>query len=345
MKKLLNTAFVMTPELYLRLDGANLLVCNEAKKVMGRVPLHNLESIVTNSYTGMSPALISACLKRNVSISFISSKGEFSYRIVGPKQGNVLLRKKQYHISEMEQESLAIAKNFIIGKLYNQRWMIERFTRDHQFRIETELFKKVSLELKAGIELIRTQVKDLDTLRGIEGQLASRYFYIFDQFILQQKVDFNFNGRSKRPPLDRVNALLSFTYSLITHDCAAALETVGLDPYVGFMHTDRPGRMSLALDLVEELRGVYADRFVLQLINKQIIKKSHFVKKESGAVLLTDEGRKKYFEAWQKKKQENLQHPFLGEKVQWGLVPYIQALLLARYLRDDLDMYPPFLWK
>lgn len=315
MKKLLNTAFVMTPELYLRLDGANLLVCNEAKKVMGRVPLHNLEGIVTNSYTGMSPALISACLKRNVSISFISSKGEFSYRIVGPKQGNVLLRKKQYHISEMEQESLAIAKNFIIGKLYNQRWMIERFTRDHQFRIETELFKKVSLELKAGIELIRTQVNDLDTLRGIEGQLASRYFYIFDQFILQQKVDFNFNGRSKRPPLDRVNALLSFTYSLITHDCAAALETVGLDPYVGFMHTDRPGRMSLALDLVEELRGVYADRFVLQLINKQIIKRNHFVKKESGAVLLTDEGRKKYFEAWQKKKQENLQHPFLGEKV------------------------------
>lgn len=345
MKKLLNTAFVMTPELYLRLDGANLLVCNEAKKVMGRVPLHNLEGIVTNSYTGMSPALISACLKRNVSISFISSKGEFSYRIVGPKQGNVLLRKKQYHISEMEQESLAIAKNFIIGKLYNQRWMIERFTRDHQFRIETELFKKVSLELKSGIELIRTQVNDLDTLRGIEGQLASRYFYIFDQFILQQKVDFNFNGRSKRPPLDRVNALLSFTYSLITHDCAAALETVGLDPYVGFMHTDRPGRMSLALDLVEELRGVYADRFVLQLINKQIIKRNHFVKKESGAVLLTDEGRKKYFEAWQKKKQENLQHPFLGEKVQWGLVPYIQALLLARYLRDDLDMYPPFLWK
>lgn len=344
MRKLLNTVFITTPDLYLRLDGANLVVWNQEDRV-GRIPLHNLEGIVTNNYVSMSPALMGECMKRNIAVSFLTSGGKFQCRVVGPTFGNVLLRKKQYLVSESEPESLTVARNFIIGKLYNQRWILERFTRDHELRIDQALFKQVSSELKEGISAIRSQVTDLDTLRGIEGQLASRYFFIFDQMILQQRGDFRFNSRSRRPPLDPVNALLSFSYSLLTHDCAAALESVGLDPYVGFMHQDRPGRLSLALDLVEELRGVYADRFCLGLINRKVLNKKHFLEKESGAVLLTDEGRKIFFDAWQTKKNEKMQHPFLGEQIQWGLVPYVQALLLARYLRGDLDEYPPFLWK
>lgn len=344
MKKLLNTVFITTPHFYLRLDGANLVVCDEDTKI-GRIPLHNLEGIVTNNYVGMSPALMADCMKRNIAVSFLTSSGKFQCRVVGPTFGNVLLRKKQYCISESEPESLKIAKNFIVGKLFNQRWQLERFTRDHSLRINQDLFKQVSQELKEGIQFIVNEVSDLDTLRGVEGQLASRYFFAFDQMILQQKEHFKFNGRSRRPPLDSVNALLSLAYTLLTHDCAAALESVGLDPYVGFMHQDRPGRLSLALDIVEELRGVYADRFCLGLINRKIIKPQHFLEKESGAVLLTDEGRKIFFDAWQAKKNEKLQHPYLGEQLQWGLIPYAQALLLARYLREDLDAYPPFLWK
>lgn len=344
MKKLLNTVFITTPDLYLRLDGENLVVWNKEDRV-GRIPLHNLEGIVTNNYVGMSPALMAACMEKQIAISFLTASGRLQCRVVGPTFGNVLLRKRQYLISENDSESLAIAKNFIIGKLYNQRWMLERFTRDHELRIDVPLFKQISQELKEGIQQIRIEVHDLDSLRGVEGQLASRYFYLFDQMVLQQKDDFRFNGRSRRPPLDNVNALLSLAYTLLAHDFAAALESVGLDPYVGFMHQDRPGRMSLALDMVEELRGIYADRFCLGLINKKLIKAKHFLEKENGAVLLTDEGKKVFFDAWQAKKKESIQHPFLMEKIQWGLVPYTQALLLARYLREDLDEYPPFLWK
>lgn len=344
MKKMLNTVFITTPQLYLRLDGANLVVWDEDKQV-GRIPLHNLEGIITNNYVGMSPALMAECMKRNIAVSFLTSSGKFQCRLVGPTFGNVLLRKKQYLLSESEPDSLAISKNFIVGKLFNQRWMLERFTRDHSLRIDQKLFKQVSSELKDGITLIKTQVNSLETLRGIEGQLASRYFFLFDQMILQQKESFQFNGRSRRPPLDQMNALLSLSYTLLAHDCSAALESVGLDPYVGFMHQDRPGRLSLALDMLEELRGVYADRFCLGLINRKVLNKNHFLQKESGAVLLTDEGRKIFFDAWQSKKNEKLQHPYLGEKIQWGLIPYVQSLLLARYLRGDLDEYPPFLWK
>lgn len=343
MKKLLNTLFIINPDSYLRLDGENVVVqCKE--EVAGRVPLHNLESIVTTGYTGVSPALMGKCAEYNIGMIFLTSSGRFRCRVVGPVQGNVLLRKKQFDVSNDPVFCCSIARMFITGKLYNQRWMLERFTRDHALRIDVDLFKKISLELKTTIDQIQT-VDNLDSLRGIEGESANRYFLLFDQFILQQRDDFRFYGRNRRPPLDNVNALISFAYSLLTNDCASALETVGLDPYVGFMHQDRPGRISLALDLVEELRGVYADRFVIQLINKKIMTKDHFQKKESGAVLLTDEGKRKFFSAWQDKKQEMMQHPFLGEKIQWGLVPHVQSLLLARYLRGDLDAYPPFLWK
>lgn len=343
MRKLLNTLFVTTPDAYLALDGENIVIKKEKEK-LGRVPLHNLEAIVTTGYLGASPALMRKCAEKNIGLTFLTSTGKFGSRVTGGTTGNVTLRKKQYRISDVEVESLAIARHFIIGKLYNQRWMLERMTRDNGLRIDVDQFKKISGELKKYIEDVR-QVEELDSLRGIEGQAANRYFLLFDQMILQQKKEFGFYGRNRRPPLDKVNALLSLAYTLLAQECAAALETVGLDPYVGFMHQDRPGRASLALDLMEELRGIYADRFVLTLINKKIVTAKDFIKKESGAVILTDDGRKIFFKNWQEKKQEQIQHPFLGEKINWGLVPYVQALLLSRFLRDDLDGYPPFLWK
>nr|WP_239574221.1 type I-C CRISPR-associated endonuclease Cas1c [Enterococcus ureilyticus] len=339
---MLNSLFVTTRDAYLALDGENIVVKIDEQK--NRVPLHNIEAIVTSGYLGASPALMRKCAEKNIGITFLTNSGKFGSRVTGGTTGNVTLRKKQYRLSDTEAESLEIARHFIIGKLYNQRWMLERMTRENPMRIDVERFKQISGELKKYIEDIR-QVGDLETLRGIEGQAANRYFLLFDQMILQQKSDFGFYGRNRRPPLDNVNAMLSLAYTLLAQECAAALETVGLDPYVGFMHQDRPGRASLALDLMEELRGIYADRFVLTLINKKMVTEKDFVKKESGAVILTDDGRRTFFQKWQEKKQEQIQHPFLGEKINWGLVPYAQALLLSRFLRDDLDGYPPFLWK
>ncbi|OJG68362.1 CRISPR-associated endonuclease cas1, subtype I-c/dvulg [Enterococcus moraviensis] len=338
----MNTLFVTTQDAYLALDGENIVVKIDEQK--NRVPLHNIEAIVTSGYLGASPALMRKCAEKNIGITFLTNSGKFGSRVTGGTTGNVTLRKKQYRLSDSEEESVEIARHFIIGKLYNQRWMLERMTRENPMRIDVERFKQISGELKKYIEDIR-QVGDLESLRGIEGQAANRYFLLFDQMILQQKNDFGFYGRNRRPPLDNVNAMLSLAYTLLAQECAAALETVGLDPYVGFLHRDRPGRASLALDLMEELRGIYADRFVLTLINKKMVTGKDFVKKESGAVILTDDGRRIFFQKWQEKKQEQIQHPFLGEKINWGLVPYTQALLLSRFLRDDLDGYPPFLWK
>lgn len=343
MRKLLNTLFVTTPETYLALNGENIVILKD-ETTIGRVPLHNLESIVTTGYLGASPALMRKCAEKNIALTFLTNTGKFGSRVVGGTTGNVTVRKKQYRISDNETESIAIARHFIIGKLYNQRWLLERMTRDNPMRIDVERFKQISGELKKYSEDVR-QADNLEVLRGIEGQAANRYFLLFDQMILQQKTDFGFYGRNRRPPLDNVNAMLSLAYTLLAQECTAALETVGLDPYVGFMHQGRPGRASLALDLMEELRGIYADRFVLTLINKKMVTAKDFIKKESGAVILTDDGRRTFFQRWQEKKQEQIQHPFLGEKINWGLVPYTQALLLSRFLRDDLDGYPPFLWK
>ncbi|KAF1296677.1 subtype I-C CRISPR-associated endonuclease Cas1 [Enterococcus sp. JM4C] len=343
MRKLLNTIYITNPDTYLALDGENILVKVD-NEIKGRVPLHNIEAIVTTGYLGTSPALMRKCAEKNINLTFLTRTGKFGSRLSGPVTGNIALRKEQYRISDNEDKSVEIARHFIIGKLYNQRWMLERVAREQTLRVNVEQFKMISLELKQTIERIR-EVTDLDTLRGIEGQAANRYFLLFDQMILQQKEDFGFYGRTRRPPLDNVNAMLSLAYTLLAQDCSAALETVGLDPYSGFMHQDRPGRPSLSLDLMEELRGIFADRFVLTMINKKKIAAKDFIKKENGAVILTDEGRRKFFQSWQEKKQEQIQHPFLGEKIQWGLVPYAQALLLSRFLRGDLDGYPPFLWK
>lgn len=343
MRALLNTLFVTTPKAYLSLEGANVLV-NKEDEVLGRVPLHNLEQVVTLGYAGASPALMYACAQRNISMVFLSTTGKFRARVVGESKGNVVLRKKQYRFSDDEYVSTLIARNFILGKVYNQRWVIERTTRDHGMRIDVPKFKEVSLDLFNNLQDIR-KTEDLESLRGFEGQSASRYNQVFDDMILQQKEDFYFYGRNRRPPLDNVNAMLSFAYTLLANDMASAVEAVGLDAYVGFLHRDRPGRASLALDMMEELRAVYADRFVLTLINKRLVNSKGFLTKENGAVIMNDDTRKVFINAWQEKKQQKIQHPFLGEKISWGLVPHVQALLLARYIRGDLDEYPPFLWK
>lgn len=343
MKKLLNTLYINQPDVYLSLDGDNVVLLKEEEK-LARLPLHNLESIVAFGYTGASPALMGYCAERNISLVFMTMNGRFLARVVGESRGNVVLRKKQYRVAEDERASAGIARNFIVGKLFNQKWMLERMTRDYPQRIDIERFKEVSRQLSAAMQEARA-CDDLELLRGLEGQAAYSYFKLFDDMILQQKDEFEFRGRSRRPPLDKVNAMLSLAYTLLANDVASALEGVGLDAYVGFLHRDRPGRVSLALDVMEELRGVYADKFVLTAINKRLIGPDDFWVKENGAVLLKEDARKSFLSAWQSKKQEKIKHPYLGESISWGLVPHAQALLLARHLRGDLDEYPPFLWK
>lgn len=343
MRKLLNTLYITTPDSYLSLKGENIVISSNDEQ-LGRVPLHNLEAICTFGYAGASPALMNACVEKNISLTFLSQSGRFLARVIGKSKGNVVLRKSQYRLSDSELESSRIARNFIFAKVANQKWILERMTRDYPMRIDVPAFKKVSTEISAHLKEI-LQTEDLERLRGLEGQAANNYFKCFDQMILQQKEQFFFKTRNRRPPTDNVNALLSLSYTLLASDVSSALENVGLDAYVGFLHRDRPGRASLALDMMEELRGVVADRFVIKIINKKIVNDSDFLRKENGAVLLTDSGRKKFFKAWQERKQESLTHPFLKEKINWGLVPHAQAMLLARYLRGDLDEYPPFLWK
>ncbi len=343
MRKLLNTLFITNENAFLSLEGET--VCVEiGRQKAAQFPLHTLEAIVCFSHNGATPAFMGACAKRGVTLSFFNPYGKFLCRVVGESRGNVLLRKRQYRVSDDREASCRIARNMILGKVYNCRWSIDRTLRDHGMRVDADQCTKAVQYLTNAMDKIRTET-DLDSLRGLEGESASVYFGVFDTLILNQKDVFYFHGRNKRPPLDPVNAMLSFGYTLLANECAGALEGVGLDSYVGFIHRDRPGRKSLALDIMEELRAVTVDRFVLTLINNRQIRKEHFQITESGAVEFTDDGKKKFLTAWQERKREQLTHPYLKEKISWGLVPYVQALLLARYLREDLDGYPPFLWK
>ena len=343
MRKLLNTLFILSEETYLSLDGENIVILAENSEKR-RFPLHMLENIMCFSYKGASPTLMGACAERKIGLSFFSPNGKFLAGVHGKEYGNVLLRKQQYRISDDKEQGVQYAKNMMIGKVYNSRWTLERTARDHKERVDYESIRKISAELQEGLLKIRT-VDNIDQLRGIEGELASRYFSVFDELILNQKDDFIFQTRNRRPPMDRVNALLSFAYAVMERECANALRSVGLDPFVGFMHTDRPGRESMALDMMEEFRSILCDRFVLTLINTKTVRKDSFMKGDDGAVLLNDKGRKIFFNNWQNRKRELITHPFLKEKMEWGLVPYIQALLLARTIRGDIEEYPPFLWK
>jgi CRISPR-associated protein Cas1 len=342
MKKLGNTLYVTTPQAYLSLEGETVVIKKEEKVAM-RLPLHNLENIVCFNYPGVSPALMGACAERNIGLSFLKPNGRFLARVTGRVKGNLLLRKKQYELAQDESARVSIAASCLLGKIANSRKVIERALRDHAMLVDVSALRAVSDFLKASLPAIR-DADSLDTLRGLEGSTAKQYFRVFGQLILHQKEDFPFRERNRRPPRDNLNALLSFFYTLLTYEAASALETVGLDPQVGFLHADRPGRPSLALDLMEELRPVFADRLALTLVNRKQIKGSGFVQKESGGVLMDDDTRKKVITAWQERKQDEIVHPYLKERIPLGLIPHIQATLLARHLRGDLDAYPPFFW-
>lgn len=343
MKHLLNTLFVTSEDAYLALKDGDVAVY-KGDRLVARIPLVSLEQILYFSYKGASPALMGKCADMGVGLSFYSPHGRYECSIFGWKNRNVLLRRSQYRLADSPEKSVEIARSFILGKVFNARWVLERAKRDHGMRIDVNRVSAKSGFLEA--QLLEIQhAASCDELRGIEGLCAKAYFSVFDEMILRDKKNFFFAVRSRRPPMDRMNALLSFIYVLLSSDCIAALHGVGLDPYVGYLHTDRPGKPSLALDLMEELRACFADRLALSLVNTGDVTAKDFTEQEDGSVLLSDQGRKKVLVAWQKRKGQRITHPFLGEKMEWGLVPYVQALLVARYIRGDVDAYPPFFWK
>lgn len=341
IRKLLNVLYVTTPDSYVSRDGENVVISVNSEEKF-RMPVHNLEGIVCFNYTGASPALMALCCERNVKLSFLTENGRFLARVTGGASGNVLLRRKQYRCSDDERFCTDVSKNLIAGKIQNSRYVLQRFARDHGEEAGAESVKSAS-KMLAHFGLALMSCGNLDSIRGVEGEAAREYYGVFDHLITEQKDVFKFKGRSRRPPLDFVNAVLSFLYVVLAHDCEAALETVGLDPQVGFLHRDRSGRAGLALDLMEELRPYLVDRTALTLINNRQVDPKGFMVKETGAVVMDDETRKAIIVAWQKRKQEEITHPFLDEKIKVGLIPYIQALLMSRFLRGDIDGYPPFL--
>ncbi|MCX7698428.1 MAG: type I-C CRISPR-associated endonuclease Cas1c [Candidatus Goldbacteria bacterium] len=343
MRKLLNVLYVTTPEAYLSRDGENIVVRIEEKECF-RVPVHNLESIIYFGYKGVSHSVLGMCAEKGICFTFLSPNGRFLARVEGPVSGNVLLRKKQYRISDDKTESAKLAKLFVMAKITNARTVLSRAIRDHSDNINIEKVKKVINDLALMIYKVERNT-DLEEIRGIEGMASNLYFSVFNELIVAQKDDFYFKDRSRRPPRDNINALLSFVYTLLVHDCRSALETVGLDPAVGFLHRDRPGRPSLALDLMEELRSYMADRIVLSLINRLQVTKDSFEKSEGGEIRMNETAKRILLETWQKRKMEEITHPFIGEKIEVGLIPYCQALLLARFMRGDIENYPPFFCK
>ncbi len=343
MRHLLNTLYVTTQGAYLAREGETVSVRVEHETRL-RVPLHTLGGIVCFGLVSCSPPLMHLCAERGVRISFLSEYGRFWARVEGPVSGNVLLRREQYRRSDDLDKAAEIARSVVIAKIANCRIVLLRALRDHPEMAGAPAVMETGDYLERLLLTLQTALP-LNVVRGMEGDAARHYFAVFDHLIVAQKEEFFFHERSRRPPLDKMNALLSFLYTLLAHDLRSALETVGLDPAVGFLHRDRPGRPSLALDLMEELRPVLADRLALSLVNRRQIKGKGFTLTDSGAVVMNDETRKELLVAYQKRKQEELMHPFIEEKVALGLLPFIQAMLLSRHLRGDLDGYPPYLWK
>ncbi len=343
MKKHLNTLFVTTQGAYLAKEGETVLVRVE-KETKLRVPVHTLAGIVCFGNVLCSPFLMGFCAERDVTISFLTENGRFLARVKGPVSGNVLLRREQYRMADDMDRSARMAGNMLTGKLANCRTVLRRALRDHATKINDAEVGEAVKRLGHSLESLQVGAV-LNTLRGIEGEAAHTYFSVFDHLITSQKESFRFKERNRRPPLDRVNCLLSFIYTLLMHDVRSALESVGLDPAVGFLHRDRPGRPGLALDIMEEFRPFLADRLALSLINLNQVQEKGFTISESGAVLMDDETRKAVLVAYQKRKQEEIYHPFIEEKVTVGLLFHMQALLMARCLRGDLDGYPCFIWK
>ncbi|MBI5526215.1 MAG: type I-C CRISPR-associated endonuclease Cas1 [Deltaproteobacteria bacterium] len=343
MRHLLNTLFVTTHGAYLAREGETVCVRVEHETKL-RVPVHTLGGIVCFGQVSVSPPLMELCADKNVLISFLSEHGKFFARVQGGVSGNVLLRREQYRRADEDTSSAEIARVAVIAKVSNCRTVILRALRDHPDAPGAPALDAASAKLADSVNTLKTPMP-LDAVRGVEGEAARTYFGVFDHLIVAQKEGFFFRERSRRPPLDNMNALLSFLYTLLVHDMTAACECVGLDPAVGFLHRDRPGRPGLALDLMEEFRPFLADRLALSLVNLQQVKASGFATTESGAVMMDDATRKEVLVAWQKRKQEEIVHPFLGEKFAVGLLPFAQALLLGRFLRGDMDGYPPFIWK
>ncbi|RJQ57844.1 MAG: type I-C CRISPR-associated endonuclease Cas1 [Desulfobacteraceae bacterium] len=343
MKKHLNTLYVTTQGAYLAKEGETVVVKAE-NEVRLRLPIHTIGGIVCFGQVSCSPFLMGFCAENNVGVSFLTENGRFLARVQGPVSGNVLLRRQQYRLADDPDFSAQMAKSILTGKVANCRTVLQRTVRDHSEKVNSIEIENVSNRLKANLQSLQNE-DSLDVLRGIEGDSAHIYFGVFDHLIVSQKLDFSFNERNRRPPLDKVNCLLSFLYTLLMHDIRSALESVGLDPAVGFLHRDRPGRPGLALDIMEEFRPFLGDRLALSLINLSQIRGKGFNAMENGAVMMDDDTRKDVLVAYQKRKQDEIVHPFIEEKISIGMLPHIQALLLARHFRGDLDGYPPFLWK
>ena len=340
MKKLLNTLYVQTQGTYLRRDGETVVAERDHAEVT-RIPVHTLSGIVCFGNVMCSPFLLGLCGERDIHVSFLTEHGKFLARLEGAVSGNVLLRVAQMRASDDSEKKLDIARSVVIGKIVNTRCVVLRRLRDHG---ENALLRSVCEKFVDVIRLVR-EATDVSSVRGLEGEAAAIYFSAFNELLVAQREEFSIDSRNRRPPLDPMNALLSFLYTMLAHDCSSALESVGLDPQIGFLHELRPGRPSLALDLMEEFRAILADRTALSLINMKQLSPKDFTRTESGAVLLSEKARKEVLTVWQKKKQETVTHPFLDEKVEIGLLPYVQALLLSRHLRGDLDAYPPYLQK
>lgn len=346
MRRLLNTLYVTTEGAWLRKEGGSIVleIDGEART---HLPMHMLSGVVCIGRVSMSPQLMGHCAERGIAICYLAPNGRFLARVEGPVSGNVLLRREQYRRTDDPVGCTDIVRPMLLGKVYNQRAVVARTLRDHGDKLDPEAAAALETAQRQLARIGERLSIDapLDALRGLEGDAAQVYFGVFDRFIRAEHPTLRFGGRSRRPPKDAVNALLSFLYTLLTHDCRSALETVGLDPAVGFLHRDRPGRPSLALDLMEEFRPVLADRLALSLINRRQVTERDFQSLENGAVLMKDEARKTVLIAYQERKREELRHAFIDEKIPLGLFPLVQSQLLARHLRGDLDAYPPFLWK
>lgn len=342
MKQLLNTLYITSPDAYLSKDGTNVVIIINGESV-GRVPIHNIESIVMFGRMGASSSLMGLCVENHVSLFFMTSFGRPIAHVTGITKGNVLLRREQYRIADDPTRSLEISRNMIMGKVTNHRAFLRKYRDNYKNEPATKHTSECIEKLSAFIGDIR-DVESIDSLRGIEGAAANCYFDHFDNLIRYDKDSFVFRTRNRRPPRDRVNAMLSFLYSVLTNDVIAALESVGLDPYVGFLHTDRPGRPSLALDLMEELRHI-VDRTVIYAINMKMVNSSDFISSDDGAVLLNEEFRRTLIDLWQTKKNAEVYHQYLGEQIKLGLLPYVQSMLLAKYIRKEINGYPPYVVK
>jgi len=343
MKRHLNTLFITTDGTYLSKEGQAVKVKVE-KETRLRVPLINLDGIVCFGGVGCSPDLMAACAQAGVTISFHNRYGGFKAAVTGFSPGNVLLRRTQYRVADSPEKACLIARNIVAAKIANCRTVLLRAIRDGADEESAQALQQAARAMLDPLDSAR-KATSLDSLRGNEGDAAATYFGVFQHLIIDPGCGFQFKRRSRRPPLDEVNALLSFLYSMLTHDCRSACEATGLDAAVGFLHRDRPGRPGMALDLMEEFRPFLVDRLVLSLINRKQVAMTDFETTESGDVLLKDDARKTVLSAWQKRKQDELTHPFLDEKTTIGLMVHLQARLVARHLRGDLDAYPPFVWK